>query len=134
MSTPNTVDGAAAATLLVVEDDPDHSERACRMLTEDGYRVVAAMHGREALERLRSEPMPALILLDLRMPVMDGWGFMAEMKQDPALASIPVIVTTQGGDRVLSSAPVAAGYLDKPIDRVRLLQTIALCLQRATRP
>jgi CheY-like chemotaxis protein len=61
---------------------------------------------------------------------MDGWEFVAALKARPDWASIPVVVTSQGGPRVLSSAPVSAGYLAKPLDRSQLLQTIACCLWR----
>jgi CheY-like chemotaxis protein len=122
--------------LLVVEDDPDHRETVREVLEEEGYRVDTAVHGRDALGRLSlwgAGHLPDLILLDLRMPVMDGWGFMAELKQHPVLASIPVVVTSCMGDRVLSSAPVAAGYLSKPLNRSRLLELISCCLWRQQR-
>jgi CheY-like chemotaxis protein len=123
--------------LMVVEDDPDHRETVREVLEEEGYRVDTAVHGRDALGRLSSfqsaGPLPDLILLDLLMPVMDGWDFMNELKQQPALASIPVLVTSCVGDRVLTSAPVAAGYLSKPLSRSRLLETISCCLWRQRR-
>jgi len=98
------------------------------VLEDAGYCICAAEHGRAALDLLSAGLAPALILLDLLMPVMDGWSFVAELKKDPVLKSIPVVVTTQAGKRVLSSAPVSAGYLDKPISQERLLQTVARCL------
>jgi CheY-like chemotaxis protein len=98
------------------------------LLEMEGYHVRTAGNGRDALETLRAGPSPQLILLDLRMPQMDGWAFMAELKARPALATIPVVVTSQWGPHVLNAAPVAAGYLDKPLDRGRLLQTIEHCL------
>ena len=67
------------------------------------------------------------------MPVMDGWTFMAALKERPLLSTIPVLVTSCGGDRVLSSAPVAAGYLAKPLEQSRLLETICGCLWRRRR-
>ena len=120
----------SAVVLLVVDDGNDYREILCETLEEEGYRAESANHG-AALARLREGTKPALILLDLMMPVMDGWGFMSELRKDPALASIPVIVTTGGGDRLLASAPVASGYLNKPITRKLLLEVIALCLFRA---
>ena len=116
---------------LVVEDDADYRKILCETLEGAGYRVESAMHGVAALACLHAGTKPALILLDLMMPVMDGWSFMAELKQDSALAAIPVIVTTGGGDRVLHSAPVSAAYLNKPINRERLLAMIELCILRA---
>jgi CheY-like chemotaxis protein len=121
---------ARAVGLLVVEDDADHREVMRDVLEDEGYRVDTAIHGRAALSRLASGPPPDLILLDLMMPEMDGWEFMAALKARPDWASIPVVVTSQGGSRVLSSAPVSAGYLAKPLDRSQLLQTVACCLWR----
>ena len=116
--------------LLVVEDDPDHRDAVREALEEEGYRVQTAAHGGDALQLLIEGLRPGVVLLDLRMPVMDGWTFMAELKARPELARIPVIVTSQAGERVLNTAPVAAGYLRKPLDRTRLLQTVARCLSR----
>ena len=116
---------------LVVEDDAYYRKILCETLEGAGYRVESAMHGVAALACLHAGTKPALILLDLMMPVMDGWSFMAELKQDSTLAAIPVIVTTGGGDRVLHSAPVSAAYLNKPINRERLLAMIELCILRA---
>jgi CheY-like chemotaxis protein len=119
--------------ILVVEDDPEHCEAVRDLLEEEGYRVRAAGDGRDALERLLAGPPPDLILLDLRLPKMDGWAFMAELKARPDLARIPVVVTSQGGAHLLNTAPVSAGYLEKPLDRSRLLQTIETCLLRRQR-
>ena len=131
MSDMESADVRGAVVLLVVEDDTDYSQILCEMLAEAGYKVESAVHGAAALARLSAGTKPALILLDLMMPVMDGWSFMAALKQDSALAAIPVIVTTGGGDRVLQSAPVSAAYLNKPINRERLLAMIELCILRA---
>jgi CheY-like chemotaxis protein len=126
-----SADAGGAVVLLVVEDDADYRQILCEMLEEAGYRVESAMHGEAALACLSAGTKPALILLDLMMPVMDGWSFMAALKQDLALATIPVIVTTGGGDRVLHSAPVSGAYLNKPINREQLLAMIELCILRA---
>jgi len=121
---------ALPKSLLVVEDDPDHRAVLRDMLEEEGYKVDTAVHGQDALSRLGSGPLPDLILLDMLMPVMDGWAFMSALKERPILAGIPVLVTSAGGDRVLSSAPVAAGYLAKPLSRTSLVETIGWCLWR----
>ena len=114
----------AAGMVLVVEDDEDHRSTMASTLANEGYHVETAIHGADALAQLHAGARPDVILLDLLMPEVDGWAFMAVQKREPALASIPVVVFTGGGDRVLSSAPVAAGYLAKPIGRRRLLDTI----------
>ena len=66
-------------------------------LVEEGFEVEAAANGREGLERLRSGPRPAAIILDLMMPVMDGWDFRNEQLKDPVLREIPVVVVTAAG-------------------------------------
>ena len=87
--------------LLVVEDDPDHRAIVRDILEEEGYRVDTAVHGQDALDQLTSMAgaLPDLILLDMLMPVMDGWAFMAALKARPVLSTIPVLVTSCGGDR-----------------------------------
>lgn len=127
---PDAPHSALPPCLLIVDDDRDHRETVREVLEEEGYLIETAIHGRDALARLLDGTRPDLILLDLRMPEMDGWAFMAAMKAREDLAQIPVVVTTQGGERVLNSAPVSAGYLAKPLDRERLLQTIACLLTR----
>jgi CheY-like chemotaxis protein len=122
-----------SAAVLVVEDDADHRNSVGMLLEDEGYRVEGAVNGRAALDRLLSAPPPDLVLLDLMMPVMDGRQLLLEMKARPALAEIPVVVITGGGSHLLYSAPVAAGYLEKPVGAARLLETIAACLARARR-
>jgi len=111
------------ATLLLIEDAPDLQEVLSEMLTAAGYRVVAAAHGGEGLDRLRSGPPINLILLDLMMPVMDGWRFREEQLHDPSLAAIPVVVISanaeQGGRRIEADA-----VIPKPVDFDQLLRTI----------
>lgn len=128
-SAPPAAEGARCG-LLVVEDDPDHRDIVREVLEEEGYQVEVAAHGRDALDRLLTGQAPDLILLDLHMPVMNGWTFMSELRAHPHLATIPVVVTTQGGARALNAAPVSAGYLTKPLERSRLLETIECCLLR----
>ena len=112
--------------ILIVEDDPDIRETLAEILQDEGYSVSGAANGQEALTHLRSgRPMPRLILLDLMMPVMDGWEFRSEQKQDPALAAVPVIVVSGDGNIAQKALSVeAAGYLGKPIDLDALLETI----------
>jgi two-component system chemotaxis response regulator CheY len=116
--------------VLVVDDDPDHRLLVREVLEAEGYQVETANHGREALDRLHAGLVPNVIVLDLIMPVMDGWAFVSALKRDPAVASIPVVVTTQAGNRTLASAPVSAAYLNQPFDVTKLLQTVEVCLQR----
>jgi CheY-like chemotaxis protein len=80
--------------VLVVEDDALTRRCIVEVLLDAGYRVVEASNGAEALALLREQPLPALILLDLMMPVMTGQEFRAEQLQDPRLAAIPVVVVS----------------------------------------
>jgi CheY-like chemotaxis protein len=110
--------------LLLVEDDPDLSHMLATWCELEGYRVVRAAHGRQALDLLQDGARPDVILLDLMMPVMDGWGFRAAQRREPALASIPVIVLSAIADRVQMAdiAPVAA--FQKPIQLDQLLDAL----------
>src|ERR1043165_8287365 len=78
--------------ILIVEDDADLRDSLAEILTEAGYCVDCAINGLQALRHLQAVAAPQLILMDLWMPVMDGWVFRALLKQDPALAQIPVVV------------------------------------------
>jgi CheY-like chemotaxis protein len=112
-------------TILVVEDDDDIREGLREILEAEGYRVVIAHNGQEALECAELH-RPALILLDLMMPVMDGFAFIEVLRrtQGEPSASIPVVLVTAAGDTAtahLSGMPM----LPKPIDIERLLQVVA---------
>jgi len=111
-----------AAEILVVDDDPDIRESLREVLEDEGYAVACVGNGREALDYLHREPRPRVILLDLMMPVMDGWQFRREQKRDPAIADIPLIVITATGKR-----PVlidAEELVMKPLDLGRLFEAI----------
>lgn len=111
--------------ILVVDDDDDLRESLCSLLEYEGYAVVQARDGRAALSLLMAPSRPSLILLDLMLPVMDGWEFRDRQQQDPELATIPVIVTTAvSRDYRLENRMGAADYLTKPLDVPRLLEAI----------
>ena len=82
---------AQCSGILVVDDDPDIRDSLREVLEDEGYGTSCVANGREALDFLRSGKRPCVILLDLMMPVMDGWQFLEEQKRDPALAAIPVL-------------------------------------------
>jgi len=112
-------------SILVVEDDPDVRDALTTILETEGYHVVKACDGQEALGQLRAST-PSLILLDLYMPVMNGWAFRAEQLRDPKLASIPVVVVSADSMVAKRAADLgAAGYVGKPIDFDRLLSLVA---------
>jgi len=85
------------ASVLLVEDDLPIRDSLGEALTEEGFDVSTAGNGAEALERLRSGRLPSVIVLDLMMPVMDGWDFRQEQLGDPALRDIPVVVVSAVG-------------------------------------
>jgi CheY-like chemotaxis protein len=113
--TPFTV--GTPRPVLIVDDDPVTRQAMGLVFERRGYLVTFAAHGQEALERLRQGPPPSLILLDLLMPVMDGWQFLQRQKQDPELAGIPVIIISAADtDHARAIALGAADYLHKPIE------------------
>jgi CheY-like chemotaxis protein len=117
--------------VLLVEDDDDIRETLAEILLSEGYGVQAARNGREALEVLRREPLPGVILLDLRMPVMDGFEFRSHQLRDARLRRVPVLVLTAANDPRDESAETSdmatCGHLRKPIDLETLLATVARC-------
>ena len=115
------------ATILVVEDDDLILESLQMILEGEGYNVVAAKNGREALDALRSKvEYPCLILLDLFMPIMDGWQFLDEIrgKDFGVLTSIPIVITSAAGDYAKETAKLVEGFIRKPIDLKLLLHTV----------
>lgn len=103
--------------ILVVEDDLATREALALLLGAAGYGVTTADDGRAALEQLRHDPHPDLIVLDLMMPVMDGWEFRNEQLADPQLSDIPVIVCSAAGPLHQHADSLhASAYLDKPVD------------------
>ena len=111
--------------VLIVEDDTDLRQALSQVLAEEGYRVGGAEHGRHALEQLRDGVRPCLILLDLTMPVMNGWQFREEQRHDPDLASIPVVVISAGANLPEQVAPLGIrDYIRKPIQLGQLLATV----------
>lgn len=111
-------------TLLVVDDDPDIREAIQQVVEVEGYRVVTAGDGAEALGILHSDLAPCLILLDLRMPGMDGRSFRRRQETEPGLAGIPVIVLTGDRDGPQIAAALGIDCLLKPIHLDRLLDLV----------
>ena len=113
-------------SLLIVDDDPDIREILVIILEMQGYRVVAATDGADALAKLRGAdcPCPCLILLDLMMPGMNGAQFRAEQVNDPALASIPVVVLSGDGRTAEKADLMDLEWLKKPVEFDALLAMI----------
>lgn len=122
--------------VMVVDDDQGIREVMEELFEDEGYLVLTASNGAEALNVLQDEAkQPGVILLDLNMPVMTGWEFRQVQKQDPKIASIPVVVFS--ADRSLAQATTqldAAAYLAKPLDITALLDTVATYAQSGERP
>jgi hypothetical protein len=116
--------GGRAGDVLVIDDDPEVRRLLARMLSKDGFRVVEAADGEQGLALARSEH-PDVITLDVLMPGMDGWGVLAALKNDPALAAIPVVMLSIMDERNLGYSLGAAEYLTKPIERAQLSAVLA---------
>lgn len=114
-----------AKLILIVEDDRDLARLEAEVLEAAGYRTIIAANGWEALHELQTSNQPDLILLDMMMPVMDGWKFREEQRKVPSLASIPVVVVTADGDARAKAASIeAAGYATKPISIDDLIDAV----------
>lgn len=112
----------ACKTILLVEDDDDIRSTLQEVLELEGYSVVPAAHGQEAFDRLDEIERPCLILLDLMMPVMNGWEFLEQQKKHAKFSSIPVLVVSAAGEKA-RTAP-AQGFVKKPIEVDGLLELI----------
>ena len=111
------------AKILVVEDNDDVREMMAVTLELEGHNVSTAINGRDALDKLRSGERPCLILLDLMMPVMNGWEFQQAVEQDPNLRDVPVVVVSAATGEIVKNTPADA-FLSKPIDMDRLLTVV----------
>ena len=112
--------------LLVVEDSLDFQLLLRQLFESEGYQVEYASNGEEALKKLQAQAdLPHLILLDLMMPVMDGFEFRKQQEQDPRLAVIPVVLMTAHGDAQTSKMRIGAkDYIRKPADLDKLLSVV----------
>lgn len=115
---------SAARDVLVVEDDPDLSDLLAMILADAGYPVRRAHDGAEALARV-AEAMPALVLLDMRMPVMNGWEFAREFRARHGRAAPIVVVTAAENARLRAEEIAADGWLEKPFELEDVLGAVA---------
>ncbi|MDI3284474.1 response regulator [Polyangium sp. 15x6] len=116
----------ASRCVLVVDDDEDLRRTVTMVLAEEGYRVLQAANGADALTRLHDGPLPDVILLDLMMPVMNGEQFRRAQRADPSLSEVPVVVMTAAGSRAVE-AIAALGptrVLHKPVGLEPLLSAV----------
>jgi CheY-like chemotaxis protein len=113
----------AHCPVLIVEDDADLREMMAQLLTLEGFRASTVANGREALEYLNQGDKPDVILLDLMMPIMDGWEFRRQQQADATLSTVPVIVLS-ALDQPRAADVSAVAFLKKPLDFDRLLELV----------
>ena len=129
-----TIRGSGAPVLLV-EDDPELRDALALVLQSAGYAVVTAGDGVQALDRLHDALRPRLVVLDLMLPVMDGFEFRVRQMEDPELAGIPVIVLSAGGDLTRKTVTMhPAACLMKPIEMDELLAHVRRIYRSAPDP
>jgi CheY-like chemotaxis protein len=109
--------------VLIVEDDEDLREMMAQLLTIEGFQAATVANGKEALDYLHERDKPEVILLDLMMPVMDGWEFRRKQQADPSVADVPVIVLS-AIDPARAAKVDAEAFLKKPLDFDRLLDLV----------
>jgi CheY-like chemotaxis protein len=116
---------APAPTVLVVEDDKDSREMLCEYLRQNGYNAAEAADGQQALGQLDEVRNLCLILLDIMMPVMNGWQFLAQQRTHNRFGDVPVVILTAHPPRSLELAIVEVDrVLTKPIDLVEILKVV----------
>ena len=123
-------------TILLVEDHKEIWDFLSRRLKRRGYEVTIAEDGQQGLDKARAE-LPALVLLDMNLPVMDGWTVAQTLKREEATRQIPIIALTahaMAGDREKALAAGCGDYHPKPVDFSQLLKQIeaALAARKAT--
>ncbi len=113
-------------TVLLVEDDDDERDALAALLEEEHYRVLQAPNGAEALKLLEAQPDQCqIILLDLMMPIMNGWDFRRLQKRKAELANIPVVLMSAGAQIAFAVEDLdAAGYVNKPVEISDLLEKV----------
>jgi len=123
---------SSAAQILIVEDDDDLRTVVSDLLADLGYRVASAVNGRDALDYLRANRAPALIVLDLMMPVMDGVEFCRRRLRDPALRSIPIFLFTARGQSIANISAVRV--LKKPLVVSEFIDAVRSVMPSAQAP
>jgi two-component system, response regulator, stage 0 sporulation protein F len=109
--------------LLIVDDDQSHRTLLADFLEEQGYHTRQAKDGREALDKMEEE-LPEAVLLDLRMPVMSGWGLLDALKKMPRAKDLPIIIISAYGFEWEAELVGASGYVSKPVDLDKVRQTV----------
>jgi CheY-like chemotaxis protein len=121
-------------TVLIAEDNPVNRELLRELLEIRGYAVIETSNGQEALEQLQ-KVQPDILLLDLNMPVLDGFGTIERIRKDPGFSALPILAVTayaMRGDREKILSAGFDGYLSKPIDPIFLQQELQRLLMKET--
>ena len=129
MAAVSTADGKPAAKILVVDDTPSNVKVLRTLLAVRGYTVITAENGQDALDKAASEP-PELILMDVVMPVMDGYEACRRLRALPATKDVPIVMVTASGPQEKAKA-LAVGANDmimKPVDPEAVLELVATLL------
>jgi CheY-like chemotaxis protein/two-component sensor histidine kinase len=121
---PDSTPATGSATIVVIEDDRPSLDLLTAYLSGAAITVVPARDGQSGLHAVRRRP-PSAVLLDIRMPGIDGWAVLRALKEDPATAHVPVIVVSIVDERSRGAALGAAGYLVKPVSRDDLMGALA---------
>ena len=122
--------GIPKKRVIIIDDDVDIRTMASRVLELEGFAVLQARNGDEGLRLMREKTFD-LVLLDLRMPGRDGWSVLEEMKADPDLSGIPVVMFASSGDRFQVEKAKSRGvqiYLEKPLSVTRLKESVGRAL------
>jgi CheY-like chemotaxis protein len=109
--------------ILVVDDDDDFREALCEVVSEAGYPVEQAENGEVAMRRIAAEA-PGIVLLDLKMPVLDGWGVVERLRKEPATAGIPVLILSAYGFEWESELLGAQGFIPKSVGMEEILDRL----------
>ncbi len=111
--------------VLIVDDDTVIRDTLADVISEEGYGAITAINGQDALDKLRGGVRPCVILLDLMMPVMTGAEMYKELRSDPGLADIPVVVVSADGNVKAKAQLFGGQYLMKPVKVDPVLETVA---------
>jgi len=128
--------GTRMAKILIVEDNEMNRDMLSRRLIRRGYQIVMAVDGAEGIATAKAEN-PDLVLMDMSLPVIDGWEATRQLKAEPLTQAIPIIGLTahaMAGDREKAIAAGCDDYDTKPVELPRLLQKIETLLARAGQP
>lgn len=118
--------------ILIVEDNEENREVLSRRLQRRGYDVITANDGQQGVEMARAEK-PDLVLLDMNMPVMDGWQAAQQLRSDPATQALPIVGLTahaMEGDREKALAAGCSDYHAKPVDFPKLMTQVEELLKK----